>query len=79
MLTFKKKRATDKVHAHEDVFHNGEYIGYIMKNHSGGAARVGENWNFVGNGKLGCTYAKTKNLLIAKLNLVVSEIGRAHV
>ena len=73
MLTFKKKRATIKDHAHEDVFHNGEYIGYIMKNQSGGAARVGENWNFVGNGKLACTYAKTKNLLIAELNSAISQ------
>jgi hypothetical protein len=73
MLKFKKKKATDKEHAHEEMWYNGRYLGYIMKNQSGGAARVGENWNFVSNSNLQSTYDKTRYLLIAKIVLAVSE------
>lgn len=73
MLTFKKKKATDKEYAHEEISYNGRYLGYIMKNESGGAARVGENWNFVSKSNLQSTYDKTKKLLIAKIVLAVSE------
>jgi len=31
MLTLKNKKETEKEHSHIDVFHDGEYIGYIIK------------------------------------------------
>jgi len=45
MLKFKKIRATDKEHAHTEVYWDNELLGYYMPNHSPNAS-VNENWNF---------------------------------
>ena len=43
----KNKKETAKELAHTDIYHDGTYIGYVIRNHSKFAA-VNENWNFVG-------------------------------
>lgn len=68
MLVEKKRKATDKEYAHTEVYHNGVYLGYYMKNNSGLAARVNENWNFDSKSKLPSFYARTKKELLEKLS-----------
>ena len=46
MLVQKQKRETENELAHTDIYHDGHYIGYIIKNNSKSAV-VDENWNFV--------------------------------
>lgn len=65
VLTFKKKKETEKELAHVDVYHNNIFIGYYIKNKNP-LGRLNENWNFVSkvnyipNG----LYNRTKELLI---------------
>lgn len=42
MITFKKKKATEKTHFHTDVFINNKYIGYYMN----GNNVSGSEWVF---------------------------------
>jgi len=62
-IVLKKKKETDKHYAHEDVYLNGNYVGYIMKNNSEYSA-VHENWNFSGSQGHKSFYARTKDELI---------------
>lgn len=45
-VTFIKKEETEKEHAHTNVYLDGKYLGYYMRNDSPFAAKD-ENWNFV--------------------------------
>lgn len=74
MLIFKSKKGTIKEHPHQEVWLGDIRLGYIMSNKSGGAASIGENWNFVSNSELlQSMYAKTKKALITKINLALSD------
>ena len=74
MLTFKNKKETDKELNHIDVYNDGVFIGYIIRNDSL-AAPVNMNWNF-------CTkmiaipnlHGKTKKELIDKIKFAHSNI-----
>jgi hypothetical protein len=69
MLTFKNKKETASELKHIDVYKDGVYIGYIIKNDSL-AAPINVNWNF-------CTkmiaipnlHGKSKKELIDKIKL----------
>jgi hypothetical protein len=78
MLIFKKKKQTDKEYAHVEVYYNDVYLGYYMKNQSGDAARVGENWNFENRNftkepTVPSMYAETKTKLLEKINLFMPK------
>ena len=69
-ITYKKMRGTDKEYPHTDVFVKvPTKVGYIMKNQSGDAADVGENWNFCGNGTENFPgfYGKTRQEIVDRL------------
>lgn len=70
MLVHKKKPETEKELTHTDLYWDGTYIGYIIKNNST-LAVVNENWNFVSkHNSLKCCFERTKGRLI---DLIVSE------
>jgi len=78
MLTFKEKKQTDKEYKHVEVYYNNLYLGYYMKNQSGNAARVGENWNFESRNftkepTVPSMYAETKTKLLEKINLFIPK------
>lgn len=66
MITLKYKRETAKELPHTDVFHNGNYIGYIIKNGSLLAVK-NENWNFCSKSELPYFHTKTKKEMIDKI------------
>lgn len=64
MLVQKPKRETDKELAHTDLYWDGTYIGYLIRNKSLNA-KVNENWNFVSKHvSLSHSYERTKGRLI---------------
>ena len=70
MLVQKTKRETEKELSHTDLFWDGTFIGYIIRNKSK-FAQVNENWNFVSKHvSLKCTFERTKGRLI---DLIVTE------
>ena len=82
MLTYKRKRQTKQVYAHDDCFCNDVYIGYIIKNNSQ-AANEGENFNFgaFGAGPFNSCYAPTKKELKAKIFeqlLAIPELSKLY-
>jgi hypothetical protein len=66
MLVEKKRKETEREYAHTEVYHDGKYLGYYMKNNST-LAVVNENWNFVTKSELPCFHARTKNELLESL------------
>jgi hypothetical protein len=74
MLTQKKKKETEREHAHTDLYFNDVFIGYIIKNNST-LALQNENWNFVSkHPKLKSTFDKTKALLVHRLTNLCLEV-----
>jgi hypothetical protein len=70
MLVQKNKRETEKELSHTDLYWDGTFIGYLIRNKSK-FANVGENWNFVSkHNKLMCMYERTKGRLI---DLITTE------
>lgn len=67
MITIKKKKETEKELAHEEIWYNGTYLGYCIKN-SGALAVVGENFNFVSKSKLPNFYRKLKRDIPTEAN-----------
>ncbi len=67
MLVQKARKETIKDYAHTDLYFNGVYLGYVIKNNSTLAVK-NENWNFVSkSNKLQHCFERTKNLLIEKI------------
>lgn len=67
--TFKPKRETDRELAHTDVFMDGEYIGYIIKESLPKHLRVVDvNWHFSTRHPFySCLRGRTKKELIEKI------------
>ena len=74
MLILKHQRETASDLAHTKVYHNNEYIGYVIRNRSKFSA-VGENWNFAST-KTGIPYmiGKTKKELLNKIEEELSSV-----
>lgn len=67
MLVQKKIKESIKDYAHTDLYFNGIYIGYVIKNNSTLAVK-NENWNFVSKvSNLSHSFNRTKNLLIEEI------------
>ena len=48
MITYKKKKETEKEYPHTDVWVDGEFVGYYMKSTMPVQIRtIGHNWHFV--------------------------------
>jgi hypothetical protein len=74
MLVEKNKKATEREHAHTDLYFNGLFIGYVIKNESTLAVK-NENWNFVSkHPSIKSTFDKTKKLLIHRINNLCNEV-----
>jgi len=78
MLTLKNKKETEKEHSHIDVFHDGEYIGYIIKSlptEQNGWAFVNKSqyplWK-IENGINRVLFQKTKNKLIENIKNILA-------
>ena len=67
MIVEKKIRETEKTLPHTEIYHDGSYLGYYMKNTSKFAA-VNENWNFVSKSELPNFPSKTKKELLEKIH-----------
>lgn len=73
MLVQKNKKETEKELAHIDLYFDGTFIGYIIKNNSSLASK-NENWNFCSkHNKLPFCFDKTKALLIDKVTKLCYE------
>lgn len=66
MLVEKTIKETEKTHKHTEVYKDGVFLGYYMKNDSKFAA-VNENWNFVSKCFLPNFYKKTKKEILEHL------------
>jgi hypothetical protein len=74
MLVQKNIRETERELAHTDLYFNGVFIGYIIKNNSTLAVK-NENWNFVSkNSCLKSTFDKTKQLLLLRITNLCNEV-----
>jgi hypothetical protein len=73
MITFKKKKETERELAHTDVFLNGNYMGYYMSN----GDEDGRKWVFCSDAskKEGIPYfcATTQDELKSTLNKIVNR------
>jgi hypothetical protein len=74
MLVQKNKKTTEREHSHTDLYFNGVFIGYVIKNNSTLAVK-NENWNFVSKHEsLKCTFDKTKKSLLDKIHDLCHEV-----
>lgn len=73
MLVQKNKKETDKELAHVELWFDGTYIGYVIKNNST-LAVIGENWNFCSkHSSIPNCFDKTKKSLIDKVTKICYE------
>jgi hypothetical protein len=69
MIKLKYKKETEKELKHEDIFHNEEFLGYVIKDHP--LVGLVWKWHFVSKCKLPNLAGRTKKEL---LQLIENEI-----